>query len=63
MEVTSTVKNGQGYLGASGEDSLLEITDYLVSVGATVSSTRDMYPEVFAVGGFEDELVEVNVVL
>lgn len=32
-----------------------------MSVLALVLSARDMYPEVFAVGGFDDGLVEVGV--
>ncbi len=39
--------------------SLLEIANDLVSVGVSVATAGYVYPEILAVGGFEDELVEV----
>ena len=32
-----------------------------MTVGASVSTTGDVNPEVFAISGFEDELVEVGI--
>lgn len=42
--------------------SLLKIPDYLMSVSASIATATDMDPEVFTVGGFEDELVEMHIV-
>lgn len=39
----------------------MKIANYLLAVLALVLSARDVYPEVFAVGGFDDGLVEVGV--
>ena len=39
---------------------LLQVANDLVAVGASVLATRDVNPEVFAVGSLEDELVKVN---
>ena len=42
---------------------LLQVTDDLVAVLLAVLPARDMYPEIFAIGSFEDELVKVSVML
>ena len=34
-----------------------------MTIGLAVTTATDMYPEVFAVGGLEDELVEIRVML
>lgn len=39
----------------------MKIANHLLAVLLDVLSARDMYPEVFAVGGFDDGLVEVGV--
>lgn len=40
---------------------LNQISYHLLTVLLYVLSARDMYPEVFAVGGFDNDLVEVGV--
>ena len=32
-------------------------------IGSTIPTTGYMYPEIFAIGGFEDELIKVSVML
>ena len=42
---------------------LLHVPDYLMTIHSAVLSATNMNPIIFAIGGFEDELVEVGVVL
>ena len=41
----------------------LQVANHLVAVGPAVLAAGDVNPEVFAVGGLENELIEVGVVL
>ena len=42
---------------------LLHVVNHVVAIELWVATTRDVNPEVEVVGGFEDELVVVGVVL
>ena len=43
--------------------SLLQVLDYLVTILLAVLPARDMYPVIFTIAGFHDELVKVAIVL
>ena len=42
---------------------LFQVTDYLVSVGTSVATARDMYPIILTICRFENQLIEITVVL
>ena len=41
--------------------SLLQVANNLMPVGSTIPSTAHVYPEVFSVCGFQNQLIEVSV--